>query len=423
MNRPVPPTVVRAAGLGVLATAVATAGLLQPTNAAVAPSHIVSVLKDESTLSAEGFVQGEVVRVQVRRGGVVVGAVTGESDGTFEVNHDFCWDRYTPRVRAGDVVSFRSRAGLDTVRVTDVRLTQEPALVTPSSFTIKGTVTPRVPVGQLVAEARTNDPIRFRPLAPGEKDGVTGTIEYDDATSGAFTATFTGMNADQQAAFENLSEPSVQHAPAVNVATIATAIGEPDPAPGPGCATSAPVVDEAVTGVSPAAVGLRNAGSRLRVQGFALNGGAVTVRLRDRDGTTRTLTAALDAAAGTWRASAPATALAGLGGRVAVTALVDGVATGVPASFLRDLSAPRRPRASIASGTYRRTQFVSLSATRGERIRYTLGGGGQAAPTRTRGTLYRGGQLRIARSLTLKMVAVDAAGNTSRVARRDYRIR
>jgi hypothetical protein len=422
MNRPLT-TPVRAAALGVLATAVATAGLVQPTNAAVAPEHIVSVLKDDSTLSAEGFVPGEIVRVQVTRGGVVVGAVTGESDGTFEVNHDFCWDRFTPRVRAGDVVSIRSRAGLDTVRVTDVRLTEGPALVTASSFTIKGTVTPRVPRGQLVAEARTNTPIRFRPLAPGESDGVVGTIEYDDATSGAFTATFTGMNADQRAAFDNLAEPSVQHAPAVNVATIATAIGAPDPAPGPGCATTAPVVDEAVTGVAPAVIGLRNAASRLRVQGFALNGGAVTVRLRDRDGTTRILTAALDAAAGTWRASAPATSLDGLSGRVTVTQLVDGTAAGVGASLLRDLSAPRPPRASVASGTYRRTQFVSLSAGRGERIRYTLGDGGQAAPTRTRGTLYRGGQLRIARSQTLKMVAVDAAGNTSRVARRDYRIR
>ncbi|HEX8781081.1 MAG TPA: chitobiase/beta-hexosaminidase C-terminal domain-containing protein, partial [Nocardioides sp.] len=330
---------------------------------------------------------------------------------------------FTPRVRAGDVVTLRSRAGTDTVRVTDVRLTEGPVLVDASSFTIKGTVTPRVPVGQLVAEARTNDPVRFRPLAPGDKDGVTGTITYDADTGGAFTATFTGMNADQRAAFDNLSEPSVQHAPAANEGTIATAIGEPDPAPGPGCATTAPVVDEAVTRVLPSVIGVRDAGSGLRVQGFVLNGGAVTVSLSDRDGTTRTLPATLDATAGTWRASAPATALAGLTGRITVAVQVDGAATGVPATFLRDLTAPRAPRTSVASGTYRRTQFVSLSAGAGDRIRYTLGDGGQAAPTRTRGTLYRGGQVRVARSLTLKAIAVDAAGNTSPVTRRDYRIR
>lgn len=422
MNQPVAHRHTRAAALGVLVAAVGTAGLLPPAGAAVDPDHVVSVLKDESTLSAEGFVPGEVLRVQVRRGGVVVGAVTGESDGTFEVNHDFCWDRFTPQVRAGDVVAIRSRSGLDTVKVVDIRLTEEPTLVTPDSFTIKGTVTPRVPVGELVAEARTNDPIRFRPLAPDVVDGVTGTIAYDGPAGGAFTATFSGMNADQQEAFQNLSEPSVQHAPAVNVATIATAIGDPAPVPGPGCAVEAPVVDEAVTGVSPAVIGLHNAGSVLRVQGFALNGGAVSVVLRDGDGTTRTLAATLDPAAGTWRASAPGASLAGLDGRVSVAVLVDGTRARVGGTLLRDVSAPRPPRASVPSGTYRRTQFVSLSAGAGDRIRYTLGDGSQAAPTRTRGTLYRGGQLRIARSRTLKMVAVDAAGNTSRVARRDYRI-
>jgi len=61
------------------------------------------------------------------------------------------------------------------------------------------------------------------------------------------------------------------------------------------------------------------------------------------------------------------------------------------------------------SGTHRRTQFVALSASAGEWTRYTLGNASQPVPNRVRGTLYRGGQIQIARSRTLKTTAIDAA--------------
>ncbi|MDQ4006487.1 MAG: chitobiase/beta-hexosaminidase C-terminal domain-containing protein [Actinomycetota bacterium] len=410
---------VTASTMGVLSCAVA-AGLVIPADAAVTRGHIISVLKDESTISAEGFRTNDLVRVKVLRRGVVVGAVAGRSDGTFEVNHDFCWDRFTPTMRAGDVVRFKSHARVDTVRLVNVRLTEGPTLTGTDSFTIRGTVTPRVPEDQLVAEARTNDPIRFRPLAPDTVDGVVGTIGYDGPTGGNFTASFTGMNAQQQEAFNNLSEPSVQVAPAANEAVIAT--GATEPVPGPGCALEAPVVNRAVTAVTPRTISKRNARSGLQVQGIAA-GTAVRVQLRDADGTTLTRAANERAGDGTWTARVPRTALRRLSGRVSVAALVDGTRARLAMTVLKDLRAPKRPSASIASGTFSRAQFVSLNAGRGEQIRYTLGNGRQAAPTRNRGKVYRGGQIRIDRSRVLKMRAIDAAGNMSKVARRVYTIR
>ena len=192
------------AGLTLLAglsCAVASAGLMLPADAAVNDPHTVFVLKNDSIVEVEGLTDGENVRVPVRRNGVVVGSSEGPAanpGGTFMINHDFCWDNFTPEILPGDVVSVTTAAGVDTVPVTDIHVTQGPVVVG-NSFTIRGTVneTPRPPVGELQVEARTNDPIRFRPLAPDVVDGVTGRITYDNPTGGAFTATFTGMNAQQ----------------------------------------------------------------------------------------------------------------------------------------------------------------------------------------------------------------------------------
>ncbi len=418
--------------LGGLGCAVAAAGLGLPAEGAVRDPHTVFVLKNDSIVEVDGLTDGENIRVEVRRNGVVVGSSQGRAanpGGTYMVNHDFCWDHFTPQIQPGDTVTVTTARGVDTVPVGDIHVTEGP-VVTGDSFTIRGTVnqTPRPPVGELQVEARTNDPIRFRPLAPDVVDGVTGTISYDGPTGGAFTATFTGLDAQQVAAAGNLAEFNVAHVAATGAAgdpkevTMAT---EGAPVPGPGCALDAPSATEAVSGLTPAVISRRNAGASLRVQGFAQDAGQVTVRLRDNDpataaAPTRVAVLSTPTGAQTWTASFGAAALGGLNGRVTASAIVDGVAAPVTQAMLRDVVAPKAPTTSLRSGTYRRPQFVSVNAPAGVRVRYTSGNGRQAAPTATRGKAYHGRQIRIASTTTLKIVAIDGAGNNSLVAKRRY---
>ncbi len=208
--------------LGVLSGAVAMAGVLLPADAAVNAAHTVFVLKNGSGVEAEGYTPGEPMRVEVRRNGVVVGSFAGPASlgGTLALNHDECWDGFTPQILPRDVVRVTSNGGAttETVRVANIELTEEPTLVDADTFTIKGQVTGALPpVGQLGAFARTEDPVRFRPQTPDD-----GTVTYDGA-GGAFTATF-NMNAQQQTAFPNLGEVSVFHSPAANEMTIATGL-------------------------------------------------------------------------------------------------------------------------------------------------------------------------------------------------------
>ncbi|HEX2176838.1 MAG TPA: chitobiase/beta-hexosaminidase C-terminal domain-containing protein [Nocardioidaceae bacterium] len=406
---------IKASALGALSCAVATAGLVVPADAAVNAAHTVFVLKDDSIVEAEGYRPGESVLIQVKRDGVLVGSARASSPGgALAINHDSCWTDFTPVILAGDVVEVISSTGRETVPVADIELTEGATLVGTNSFTIKGRVnsTPLPPASELVAFARTEDPVRFRPTTPDD-----GSVAYDATGDGAFTATFT-MNAQQQTAFPNLGEVSVAHAPAANEQTIATGA---NPVPGPGCGVDAPLVTSAVTAVTPGAIRLRNRNATVRVQGFAPAGAGVEVRLSDADGTVVTATAApTSAGAQTWTAALDAGATADLSGAITVSALVDGTRSSVEQTVRKDLVGPEAPTASLGAGDYRRAQFVALSAGTGDQIRYTVGNGRQAAPTATRGRLYRGGQIRIASSQVLKMIAIDEVGNLSRVARVRY---
>lgn len=415
-----------------LSCAVAAAGLTLPADAAVTDPHTVFVLKNDSIVEVEGLAAGENVLVQVRRNGVVVGSSEGPAanpGGTFMINHDFCWDGFTPEILPGDVVTVTTAAGVDTVPVTDIHVTEGPALLG-NSFTIRGTVTPRVPVGELQVEARTNDPIRFRPLAPDVADGVTGRIAYDNPTGGAFTATFTGLNAQQVEAVGNLGEFHVAHVAATSAGgdpkemTMAT---EGTPVPGPGCSVDAPVVRHAVTGLSLPVINRRTMDRDLRVSGMTLDSTGVQVRLRDGDGTlvTKNVDPRPATGAQTWTTTFTPTQMRGLNGRVNVSATYTSggaTLTGANMNLLKDIVAPRRPQASPDGGTYRRRQAVSLSAPAGTQIRYTLGTR-QPAPRLRTGNVYRGRQIRITATQTLKAIAVDKAGNVSSLRSERYVIR
>lgn len=401
-----------------------------PADAAVNPAHSILVLKDESTISAEGFVPGETIRVELKRNGVVVGSSEGPAvNGTYELNHDFCWDDFTPVILPGDVVEFRSRTGIDRVPITDIEVAGEPTLTGGGSGIVQGRITGiRPPTNQLEVFLRSEDPNRFRPIAPGtfdrgpEGNTVTGAIAYD-GEGDDFTATFSGMTPEQEEQFENPGEFYVAHAPAGNEMTQATGGFA---APGPGCGLEAPLVDNAVTGVGPQVLSLRNPNASLSVQGFSTDAASVTVTLNDSDPSTpatpsRAATLSADTGAQTWRTTFTPVQLRRLDGRITVSATpAGGVSSGVTRTVLRDLVRPDAPTASLAAGNYRRAQALSLDAGAGEQIRFTLGNGKQNRPTASRGTVYSGGQVSVKATRVLKMVAIDEAGNVSPLTRERY---
>jgi hypothetical protein len=426
--------------LGVLSGAVAMAGLMLPADAAVRDPHTVFVLKNDSIVEVEGLVPGENTLVQVLRNGIVVGSVdqpASNPGGTLIINHDLCWDNFTPQILPGDTVRVTTAQGVDTVRVRNISADAGPTSAGAGSFTIRGTITPRVPVGQLQVEARGDTPggARFRPLAPNLQpdDGeVRGQITYDAATGGAFTATFTGLNADQDAAIAQgtLGEFNVAHVAAtsaggdlkeVTMATTGT------PVPGPGCSLDAPVRAHAVTNLSHSVINLANRRRNLVVSGMTLNSDRVDVRLRDADGTVvqRRANLAGTGAGQTWRTTFTPFQMRRLNGRIAVAGrYTSGAATlnGGTMALNKDVVRPRPPRSSLRPGVYRRRQFITLDAGPQARIRWTLGRR-QPAPTARRGNLYRGQQIAITATQTLKMRAVDRAGNASRLVTKRYVIR
>jgi len=412
--------IMRMTALGVLSGAVATAGLMLPAEALVNPPHTVFVLKNSSEVEAEGYVPDEPMRVELRRRGVVVGSFAGPASqtGTLALNHDQCWDNFTPQILPGDVVAVTSNGGAttETVRVANIELTGQPTLVDADTFTITGRANGAVrpALNQLGAFARTETPVRYRPETPDD-----GTVTYDGA-GGAFTATF-NMNAAEQTAFPNLTGASVFLAPTANEQTIASGLNGDLPAPGPGCSA---VQSHAVTDLSHTVINRTNRSRNLVVSGMTIDATAVNVRLRDGDGTVVNGAANVTGAAGpqTWRATFPAGRLAALNGRITVAGqYTTGGATlnGATMTVNKDLVNPNPPRSSLRPGVYPRRQFVTLDAGPGARIRWTLGKG-QAAPTATRGNLYRGQQIAITASQTLKMRAVDQAGNVSPVITKSY---
>lgn len=433
-----PTRVLKTAVLGALSCAVATAGLMIPADAAVRDPHTVFVLKNDSIVEVEGLQPGEQTLVEVVRNGVVVGSVNQPASnpgGTLIINHDLCWDNHTPEILPGDVVRVTTAAGVDTVPVRNISVTEGPTVTGAGSFTIRGTITPRVPEEQLMAEARGDTPggARFRPLAPNlnpDTGEVRGVIDYDATTGGAFTATFTGLTDDQVAAVPDLGEFMVSHVAATSAGgdpkelTMATT---GSPVPGPGCSLDAPVVRHAVTDLSRDVINKANQGRDLVVRGMTIDATNVSVRLRDRDGTVRTQAATVTGASGpqTWRATFPSTSFRGLSGRIVASArytTATATINGGTMSLLKDVVAPRSPQASPDGGTYRRRQAVSLSAEPGAQIRYTLGRRLPAPRPRT-GNVYRGRQLRVTSSQTLKAIAIDRAGNVSRLRTERYVIR
>ena len=459
----------RSALIGAAALTAGTLGALDavPASGSVGPAGLrtgktITVVHNIDFVAVGGYVQlGRELTVRVVRNGVTIGSATGRTthvaDGGagLEVNHGVettlvrpgdCWDGHTPDIRPGDHVVVIDGAARDEVVVDDIAFTGRPVqdagtgdvLVPFRAVDARGAA---IPTSRLDAAAFRDDQVRYRaaditlePVA----GGASG--EYQMRYGAPFAPTRAADDTvDPGDAPDPEDPPLTQDDIARSLLGDGHAVGFEAPlgggegmvvegvtdTPGPavGCEAGAPLVSSGVGSVTPRVVNQSNATVPLVVDGFSEDASEVSVELRDADSTV-TAPAELSAATGrqTWRASVPATELGQLSGNIGITAVVDGTASEVAAKAVRDTDAPALPTVSLPAGTYRRPQGVTIDSDPSDEVRYTLGDGRQPDPTATGGSLYLGGEIRIAASQTLKVVSVDAAGNPSPVVSRAYRI-
>jgi hypothetical protein len=416
--------------------------------AGVRPGKSITVFHNIDFVAAIGYRAGSPMTVRVVRNGVTIGtasgpAISGPEGAGLEVNHGpegaprpgDCWTGQTPDIQPGDHVFVTDGAGRDEVIVDEIRFTGTPQEAANGDVTVDGVA--RFANGNAIPVNRL-DSAEFRDGSDLRAEGAEVVVEARAGEVGAFTVRYPApFNFARNRA--GLTEAQIRQrlltvdghaigfghvAPPPREAMLFEGLTEA-PGPAPGC-EAAEAGGPGVTSASPAVINRRTPATRsLLVAGLSNGASEVVARLQDAN-TTVTAPAVLrgTGALQTWRASFANDRLNRLSGSVRVSALIDGVATRVGVRVVRDVLAPRPPAASLRAGTYRGTQRVSLTARQaGDRVRYTIGNGGQKRPTARRGTFYRGRQLVVSRTRVLKMVAIDRAGNASALKRIRYRIR
>lgn len=404
----------------------------------VRPGSSVTVLHNIDLVHVAGYGNGgEEIVVEVLRNGVTIGSASGpaqlvEGSMGLEINHGpegtpapgDCWTGHTPDVRPGDVIQVTDAGGTDEVTVDDITFTEDPVLDANDDVLVHGIAkahdgTPIPPSRLNAAEFRSGP--RFRML--GEEIRVEPTA----GIAGGFTMRYVhpyraarnrdGLDVDQRQALllgDGHAIGFVDEAEAM----VVEGLGD-SPGPAPGCEGS-PAARYAVAGLRPGVINVANRGTDLTVSGLSQDTSAIEVTLSDVTGARATAMTTPTPATGaqTWSVTVPAAALAALDGLITVAgSYVDTASgqelTGATKTLLKDTVAPTAPTVSLPGGAYRGPQQVSLDAGPGDKIRWTLGNGTQAAPTPTSGSAYTGGQITISSSQTLKVIAIDTAENPS----------
>jgi hypothetical protein len=301
-----------------------------------------------------------------------------------------------------------------------------------NAFRANGTAIPANFIDSAEFRAASNNSVRFEgnrvkvERRPGAKPGMYWS---------RFPSPFRPSRNDDQNPFNQaqLRRALLQDGHAVGFGHVAPLPTESmlvdglDDAPGPAPGCSAPSARWSVNNVTPGAVNTRTVAKGLTVRGSTANANSVQVNLTDRDPSTpaAVVTKAATVAGNSWTASFTRAQLRPLNGRIVASArhtLAGGSFGGPSAVVLKDLAAPKAPRASLRAGTLNRARRVALRSAPANTIRYTLGNGKQARPTRNSGAVYRK-RIRITSSQTLKAIAIDRAGNVSPLLRNRYRLR
>ncbi|HEX2176541.1 MAG TPA: fibronectin type III domain-containing protein [Nocardioidaceae bacterium] len=422
----------------------------------VTDGHNITVFHNINMVTTAGWTPGETLTVNVLRNGVPIGTASGPAvdplgEGAgLEVNHGVegtpqpgdCFEGTTPDIRPGDVVQVSNGTVTDEVTVDDIRFDGPPAAdgadVVVPVFAMRYDGTPFTPAELDAPEFR--DGSRLRANA-GDDPGAL-LVEAVDAAAGQFQLRYVAPF-DFSRNRDNLSEEQIRNRlltvlgghmigfghtePPPGDAQLVEGIGDAT-APAAGCEGS-PMAQRAVSQVTPAALNLGNEGSDLTVQGLSQDASQVVVTLND--GTTEVVSEPVTptpaTGAQTWTASFTAEQLAPLDGNIVVSgqytdAATSGILSGPTKTVVKDLVAPAAPSVSVPGGSYLGRQDITINSGPESAVRYTLGNGNQPDPTATSGSRYTGGQIAITSSQTLKMVAVDSAGNTSPVVSETYSI-
>ena len=191
--------------------------------------HALIVFPGRDFLSATGYAAaGGPYTFSVVRGAVTVSTsepiaarddpLTAGFDGIVEVNHPGggCWTVNTPDLRAGDVVRITNAAGL-VEQTTSAKVTAErPIAVDATTVVVHGTADngagAPIPVAQLdqrlIANRDPFDANQRRTLRAGT--AADGLLTYDTATATSWTATYSGLSANDVARAVGGTSPTGQ---------------------------------------------------------------------------------------------------------------------------------------------------------------------------------------------------------------------
>jgi hypothetical protein len=173
----------------------------------VAP-HSLIAFPARDFISATGYTPGATYAFSLIRAGRTFLSAPFQADATglIEVNHPggTCWTVNTPDMRAGDVIRITDANGVaDQTTVQNVTA-DRPIATGPSTVVVHGTAKDAlgapIPVAQLesrlIVGTATSFDVNGRRLLRASSAGGDGTLTYDGPGSTKWTATYTGLSAN-----------------------------------------------------------------------------------------------------------------------------------------------------------------------------------------------------------------------------------
>jgi hypothetical protein len=198
-----------------LAAVVTTGVAMLAAVPAVASANQVIAFPERDFLSGTDFTPGKIVNYTVTHsdGSSYKASVRADLDGLAEVNHPggVCWSTMTPDIKAGDVVTATDGVDADavtfTVPNTQVQRVSNPA---PGTIVVKGWAStdggPTTPGATRLPEAQVEsrivvprnlfDKTGKRTLRASPAGGTDGVFAWDSPTATTYTATYTGLDAN-----------------------------------------------------------------------------------------------------------------------------------------------------------------------------------------------------------------------------------
>ena len=430
--------------------------IASPASAAInsppAGGNEVTVFPERDFVAIDPGPPNTDMMLRVVRNGIVIATSdvgTSDAEGLLEVNHPggVCWAGFTPDLLPGDEVQAIQVDGAgnpildgggqpigDSTVVSGV--SASPIEQVGSQLVARGVAVDAAggPMDlasleqRVVAPDLTGTEVAKRDIrAPGGGNGFTSDLSFDPVGPGnpdgtEWTATYSGLSQEAMD-IAVAGETRILSWMTANAGgdRFGITIFEAGLTGGPGMPECPAGASNAVS--SPGVINAADvaAGAPDVVFKGAAQPDATAVSLEISDGS-GTVTAPATVDGGTWTASVPAADLKGLAdGTLTATGtytLPGGDVGGRTLAVMKDTVLPGDPTANPAPGTYATAQSVALSsADPTARIHYTVNGSDPSADSPV-----AAGQLQVSSSMTIRAIAIDAAGNRSAVSALDYTI-